>query len=56
MSGPVDSWNIVQASLEANRIKGVQSTAFQNVQGYLWIRQNEEDRRKANSGNSLFKI
>ena len=46
MSGPVDSWNIVQASLEANRIKGVQESQFQNIQGFMWIRMAEEDRRK----------
>ncbi len=46
MSGPVDNWNIVQASLEANRIKGVQHAEFQNIQGFLWIRLNREEARK----------
>ncbi len=46
MSGPVDSWNIVQASLEANRIKGIQHAEFQNVQGSLWIRMNREQERQ----------
>ncbi|GEM_PF-1274555 len=46
MSGPVDNWSIVQASLEANRIKGVQHAEFQNIQGFLWIRMNREQDRK----------
>lgn len=53
MSGPVDNWNIVQASLEANRIKGVQHAEFQNIQGFLWIRMNrEQDRKRGRVGET----
>ncbi len=53
MSNPVDNWNIVQASLEANRIKGVQHAEFQNIQGFLWIRMNrEQDRKRSRVGET----
>ncbi len=37
--------NMVQASLEANRVKQLQKSEFQNIQGHIWVKKNEEDER-----------
>lgn len=38
--------NLLQSSLEANRVQQVHKTEFHNLQGHMFLQQHEEDRKK----------
>ncbi len=45
MSG-VDKPNLIQTSVEVNRVKQMQKTEFRNIQGHIEIKQKENEERQ----------